>query len=105
MSASAVLVSQSLVGFEPGGISPVQVTVRVCPVLVGTVTDWASGVAARAAETGSPSAPRATTETVTRDRRIVRSSAATSPPGGRHGRPRRLEPHVENPSDWPAPAG
>ena len=60
MSASWGAVSQSLVGFAPGGITPDQVTVRVCPVDVGTVTDWPSGVAARAPVAGTANAPSAT---------------------------------------------
>src|SRR5436309_5458261 len=52
---------QSLVAFVPGGIVPVQVSVTVCPAVVGTVTLLVGGVDA---PTG-PTAKRSMTDRTT----------------------------------------
>ncbi len=41
--SSGVVPSHWLVGFAPGGMVPVQFSVTVWPVVVGTVADWVWG--------------------------------------------------------------
>src|SRR3954454_25047550 len=92
VSTSAVGIPlQSLVGLAPAWIVPVQFSVRVWPVLVGTVTDWLDGVAASACDVGSPRAASVRTAGVATERRIGRSSAD----GG--------SPRVERTVDLPVP--
>ena len=79
VSTSAVGIPlQSLVGLGPGWIVPVQLTVRACPVLVGMVTDWGDGDAARAPVVGTTRAARVSTAVTTAERRMAHSS--TRPP-------------------------
>src|SRR5881409_3806437 len=96
LSTSAVDVPplQSLVGLVPGSIVPVQGTVRVWPTVVGTVTDWGSGVAANAPEAGTTNAPRARTEPMTTVRRMAHLAGCRLPPGGAQRTAPSRGPHV-----------
>src|SRR5690348_9835860 len=92
MSARAVFVSQSLLGLAPAGIVLLHVTVVVCPTVVGTVTVWAAGVAARAWVVGRPTTASVRTAAVTTERRIGRSSTDG------------CSPRVQRTVDHPVPA-
>src|SRR5690349_5763691 len=87
MSASAGLLSQSLVGLLPAGIVPVQVTVRVTPAAVGTFTVWEPGSAAKAGGAGNANNPTTAAVAMARERRMRAPQTVWLPPGEVHARP------------------